>query len=272
MADVHSGNADSSAIYALALAFLVGSAMLSGALWFSVGGVANSINSVDQTLLAKQFVINTQGAAANNGAANNGAQQGTGQQAQPSAPTQPTAPTPSNTVDVSGRAIKGSATAQVTIVEFSEFQCPYCIAVQPTIAQVLTDYSGKVNLVHMNFIIHPTAHLASVAVECAGDQGKYFDMFDKVFASQGAKTDDAGLKEIAGQIGLDMAKFNACIAGTGKDATLSAQQNAGSAVGVGGTPSFIIGKMSNGKVTGQLIVGAQPYANFKAAVDAALAG
>lgn len=241
----------SSALYALALAILVGCAVIASAVWFSAGGISGAISSLDQTLLAKNLAAGTGTAAA---AAQNPAQ------VQPSAAQ----PSSANTAVVSGRGILGSADAQITMVEFSEFECPYCIRAHPTVKQLLSDYGGKLNLVHMNFIVHPTAVTASTAAECAGEQGKYFEMHDKIFTTQ--KTDAAGLKSLATEIGLDIGKYDACMA-AGKSAELAVQQAAGSAVGVRGTPTFLIGKMQNGKVVGELLVGAQPIDNFKAIID-----
>ncbi|PIT84659.1 hypothetical protein COU37_01905 [Candidatus Micrarchaeota archaeon CG10_big_fil_rev_8_21_14_0_10_45_29] len=249
----------SSALYAIALAVLVGCAVIASAVWFSAGGISGALSSLDQTIMAKNLVVGTGTAAA-------AAQNPTPTQQQPSA-AQPSAAQPSapNTVDVSGRDILGSADAQITMVEFSEFQCPYCTRAHPTVKQLLSDYDGKLNLVHMNFIVHPTATTSSVSVECAGDQDKYYEMHDKIFTTQ--ITDADGLKGLAAEVGLDMATYNACMS-AGKSAELAAQQSAASAIGVRGTPTFLIGKMQNGKVVGEILVGAQPIENFKALIDA----
>ena len=168
------------------------------------------------------------------------------------------------------RQFKGSAKAEVTLIEFSEFQCPFCTRVQPTIEQILDEYDGQVNMVHMNFIVHPTAHLSSQAVECAGKQDKYMSMHDKIFET--SKTDDAGLKELAEEIGLDMDDYNECISSAEMKSTVDAQTNLGRTYDVRGTPSFLIGKIKNGHFYGQLLVGAQPLENFKTVIDESLTG
>jgi protein-disulfide isomerase len=178
----------------------------------------------------------------------------------PEEPQEQPADNPIKTVDITSRPFKGDADASIVVVEFSEFQCPFCTRAQPTIEQLLEDYDGKLKTVHMNFIVHESAKLASVAAECAEDQGKYYEMHDLIFET--SKTDEAGLKELAGQLGLDMDEFSACL-GAGKDDVLAIQQAAGSSNGVRGTPSFVIGKEIDGKVIGTLIVGAQPIDQFK---------
>jgi protein-disulfide isomerase len=141
------------------------------------------------------------------------------------------------------------------------------VRVQPTMAQLEKDYAGKVNFVHMNYIVHPTAKPAHVATECAGDQGKYWEMHNQIFATQ--KTDAASLRTMAQGFGIDMAKYDACLL-AGKDATLGAQQAVGSSIGVSGTPSFVIGVRSGTKVSGQMVVGAQDISAFRTAIDAQL--
>lgn len=181
-------------------------------------------------------------------------------------PVEPTpAPNPVKTVDISGREIMGDESADVVMVEFSEFQCPFCTRVQPTIHQLLEDYDGKLKVAHMNFIVHQSARTASVAAECAADQGKYYEMHDLIFETQ--KTDVDGLTELAQQLGLDVDQFSTCLASDQKDDVLAEQQKAGTENGIRGTPSFIIGKEVDGVVTGTLVVGAQPIDKFKTVLD-----
>ena len=183
-------------------------------------------------------------------------------------PTPTPTPSPIKTVDISDREIKGSSDAEIIMVEFSEYQCPYCKRVQPTVEQLIEEYDGKVAMAHMNFIVHASAHLSSQAVECAGDQDKYFQMHDKIFET--SKTDEAGLKEVAAEIGLDMDKFNPCLEDGEKIETIDAQTKIGKTQAIRGTPSFIIGKLENGKVSGNLLVGAQPITEFKKTIDSLL--
>lgn len=163
----------------------------------------------------------------------------------------------------------GAKNAQVTIIEFSDFECPFCGRALPTVKQVLKDYEGKVRVVYRDFPLsfHPNAQKAAEAAECADDQGKFWEYHDKLFANQQALTVD-NLKQYAKDLGLDAAKFNSCL-DSGKYASeVQKDMAAGSAAGVSGTPTFFIGNDENGY---QMIVGAQPYAVIKAAIDAELA-
>ena len=256
----------------LSLSLILASLILSTSIYFSA-------DMLNKTIAAKAFsvsspitvnpIINITGAAA-------------GANAAPTAPAAKPAAAPSGCgvqaaggsaagakaiVDITNRSIKGPTTAKVTIIEFSDFQCPFCVRVQPTMAQLEKDYAGKVNFVHINFVVHPTATPAHVATECAGDQNKYWQMHDMIFAT--SKTDAASLRLMAQNISMDMDKYDACIL-AGKDATLAAQKAIGSAIGVSGTPSFVIGVRNGTKVNGQLVVGAQDISAFKTAIDAQL--
>jgi protein-disulfide isomerase len=175
------------------------------------------------------------------------------------------------TIDVGDNPAKGPADAKVTIVEFSDFQCPYCGKfVQETLPQILSNYGDKVRFVFMNLpltSIHQYAQKAAEAAECANEQGAFWQFHDIMFQNQSALTVD-DLKSYAAQLQLDTAKFNDCL-DTGKmadevDADLAAGEKAVSDAGLTrfGTPAFFI----NGVHLG----GAQPYENFKAAIDAAL--
>ena len=156
--------------------------------------------------------------------------------------------------------VKGAAAAKVTIVTFSDFQCPYCSRVNPTLEKVMKDYDGKVKLVFRNFPLdfHPMAEKAAEAGACAADQGKFWEMHDKMFGNQAKLTVD-DLKASAKGLGLDAAKFDKCLDSGEKRSLVDADQKAGSEAGVQGTPAFF--------VNGIFINGAQPYQNFKDAID-----
>jgi protein-disulfide isomerase len=162
-------------------------------------------------------------------------------------------------VEAKGPA-KGPATAKVTIIAFSDFQCPYCSRVNPTMDKVMKEYDGKVKLVFRNFPLdfHPMAEKAAEAGACANDQGKFWEMHDKMFGNQ-AKLTVPDLKESAKGLGLDMAKFEKCLDSGEKKALVDADQKAGSDSGVQGTPAFF--------VNGIFINGAVPYEQFKEAID-----
>jgi len=252
---------ESSSMYALSFALLVGFALLAGSVWFSSAAIADSISGLDSTLASKTF-----GTTANSGS---------GAVVPTPTPTPSPAPTPqpsSGSVDVASRAIRGISDAKVTIVEFSDYECPFCARATPTIDKLMVDYDGKVNRVFMQFPLsfHPSAQKAAEASECAGDQNKFWEYHDKLFES--GQLSVAQLKAHAVTLGLNAETFNTCLDSGKKASVVSAHQAVGQAVGVSGTPSFIIGTMSNGKVTGSLVVGAQPYETFKAAIDAKLSG
>jgi len=155
---------------------------------------------------------------------------------------------------------RGAEKAKVTIVEFSDFQCPYCGRVSPTLARVLADYQGKVRLFYRQFPLgfHPLAQKAAEASLCANDQGKFWELHDRMFADQ-SKLEVADLKAAARTLGLDGAKFDACLDGGSKAAAVEADLRAGQAVGVQGTPALF--------VNGVFINGAAPYEQVKAVVD-----
>ncbi len=306
MAETHaSGGLDPTALYSVAIAIILGAVLISGAVYMSVG-------ALNQTLFEKSLTATVSGAGANtggnandgtaNGGSNAGGNNGGTAGTQPP-PSGPSAPKTVN-LALSGRPVDGSANAKVTLVEFSEFLCPYCINVHPTVVSLETKYASQMNAVHMNFIIHgDPAKYASAGVECAGDQGKYYQMHDAVFDSKGTKVDKAGLDSVAANLSLDMAKFDACLDGGSKNAVIDAEQAQGNAVGVSGTPSFVVLTSSHDDATkarlqqvasslvstyyggqessyvvdvpgrgyGIFFVGALPEAAFTQAIDAAVA-
>jgi protein-disulfide isomerase len=200
----------------------------------------------------------------------------TEQQAKAQQPQQPEQPKIVEK-DMSGNgAVEGSKNAKVTIVEFSDFQCPYCskffTGAYPEIKKNYID-TGKVKLVFRNFPLdfHPGAMPAALAALCAKEQGgdtAFFKMHDKLFADQAtvfADTSviDATLKKMAANMGLNTAKFNTCLDSKKYQKDVEADLADASSVGISGTPSFIVG--------GRIISGAQPYASFKVLIDQALA-
>jgi protein-disulfide isomerase len=155
---------------------------------------------------------------------------------------------------------KGPAGAPVTIVEFSDFECPYCSRAEPTVSQVLATYGDKVRLVYRDYPLpmHSNAPKASEAALCAEDQGKYWEMHAKLFEKQRELQADK-LAGYAQEVGLDMAKFNECMTSGAKAAVIAASTKAGEAAGVSGTPAFFI--------NGRMLSGAQPFERFKEIID-----
>jgi protein-disulfide isomerase len=144
-------------------------------------------------------------------------------------------------VDAVGPA-KGPESAPVTVVEFSDFQCPYCKQVVPTIEQALERYDGKVRVVFRQYpltSIHPQAFKAAEASLCAADQGKFWELHDVMFAEQNA-LDVPALQEKAKRIGLDEAAFSTCLESGKYTAQVQADLRSGSAAGVSGTPAFFV--------------------------------
>jgi protein-disulfide isomerase len=159
---------------------------------------------------------------------------------------------------------KGPATAPITIVEFSDFECPFCVKAEDTVKKVLDAYPGKIRLVYRDFPLpfHPSAQKAAEAAQCAGDQGKYWDMHEKLFANQKA-LEPAALKGYAKDLKLDQAKFDKCLDSGEKAKVVETNKKAGEKLGVTGTPAFFI--------NGIQLTGAQPFEEFKSVIDQELA-
>ena len=166
---------------------------------------------------------------------------------------------------VAGAPVRGPAAAPVTIVEFSDFQCPYCKQVVPTLAQVLSRYGEKVKLVFRDFPIdslHPQARKAAEAARCAHDQGKFWEFHDALFA--GAPNASAEqLKTYAQQVGLDVPSFERCLGSRTHTAAVQKDVEEGTRLGVTGTPAFF--------VNGELLSGAQPLESFVRVIERELA-
>ncbi len=156
---------------------------------------------------------------------------------------------------------KGPDAAPVTIVEFSDFECPYCGRVNPAIEKVLDTYGDKVRIVFRQFPldIHPNARKAGEASLCAGEQDRFWQMHDVMFSDQKNLAVD-GLKALAAGIGgLDASAFNACLDSGRFAETVEEDLKAGARAGVSSTPAFFI--------NGRHLSGAQPYENFVEAID-----
>jgi protein-disulfide isomerase len=170
-------------------------------------------------------------------------------------------------VPVGTSPVEGPADAWVTVVTFSDFECPFCARVQPTLAAVLPEFGGDVRLVfkHFPLSMHRHARAAAVAGACAHAQGRFWEFHDLVFAEQGAlfgaSDFESALASIADRSGLDTQAWQACRAGPAADAGVVEDMTAGVRAGVAGTPTFV--------VNGSLLVGNQPAAAFRAAIEAA---
>lgn len=173
---------------------------------------------------------------------------------------------PRATVSVDDDPSLGPADARVTIVEFGEYQCPYCGKAYETVKQVLKDYPDDVRLVYRDFPLdfHQRAVPAAVAANCAGDQGKYWEYHDLLMADQ-RSLELENLTAHAATTGIDVAKFSACLENPEVHVkeVLNDMED-GKALGVTGTPAFFI--------NGIFLNGAVPYSQFKDIIERELKG
>lgn len=238
------------------------------------GGIQRGINSTPSFFLNDSLVAGAQPLSVFEQAINtllSGGQLAT-------APTQQQAaavPTPAALNDnVAARL--GNPDAPVTIVEFTDYQCPYCSQhATDTMDQIVQELveTGRVQYILKDFPLdnlHPEARLGAVAARCAGEQDAYWEMHHALFANQqlwsgaGPEVAEDGLATLAQQLGLNVRDFNACIASGRHDAAVEANYQEGSSLGVTGTPAFFI--------DGYPLVGARPYEVFEYAVGLAQNG
>lgn len=161
--------------------------------------------------------------------------------------------------------VRGDAKAPVTIVEFSDFQCPYCKKVQPTLKDLLAKYNGWVKLAYRDLplhTLHPQAQLAAKAGRCAEEQGKFWEYHDALFADQ-SKLDEASLVKTAKSLGLNEKSFQSCLNGGKFEAQIEQDVLDGTKAGVNGTPGFFI--------NGEFVSGAQPEVEFEKVIERQLA-
>jgi protein-disulfide isomerase len=172
----------------------------------------------------------------------------------------------------------GKPDAPVTVIEFSDYECPFCQRhFANTLPALKKDYidTGKLRYVFRDFpldSIHPQARKAHEAAHCAGEQGKYWEMHDRMFKNQRALVVE-NLKGFARDLGLKVEVFNSCLDQGKYASTVSEDLAAGSAVGVTGTPTFFIGKTAaDGTIEATSVRGAQPIAAFRQVIDRLLEG
>lgn len=181
-------------------------------------------------------------------------------------------------IDMTGAPFKGSATSTVALVEFSDYECPFCIRhhaqVMPAIQQAYID-TQKIRYIFRDFPIdelHPQSIRAHVAAHCATEQGKFWEIHDRLFSPAGTHTPEQ-LAERARESGLDAAAFAACVAADKYSATIRQSTAFAISLGASGTPFFVVGNFD--PKTNQLkpikaIPGAYPFAQFQQTIDAAL--
>jgi protein-disulfide isomerase len=164
-------------------------------------------------------------------------------------------------IDLAGTPSRGPADARVTIVEFSDFHCPFCKRVQPTLNALLAKYPKDVRLVYKHMPLdqlHPQARRAAEASWCAQQQGRFWEYHDQLYAG-GPDGTDTTLAAVASQVGLDSAKYQQCMASGEAAAEVQKQVVEGNRYGVNGTPGFF--------VNGRFLNGAVPLENFVQIVD-----
>ncbi len=252
-----SSSADSGSALYLPVSIILSAIILAGAIFYSGYEIGGKLSTVSASLKTLQLTAQVPQGAGGIGNA---------------APSQPEQPAPAPAVQINmqklsqGYPTKGDAKAPVTIVEFSDFQCPFCASwFKGAYSQINENYikTGKAKLVFRHFPLsfHPEAQPAANASECANEQGRFWEMHDKIFNNQ-EQMNAANYKAWAKDLGLDTTKFNSCYDSKKYNSKVTADFSEGSGVGVSGTPTFF--------VNGQKIVGAQPFEAFKPAIDAAL--
>lgn len=196
-------------------------------------------------------------------------------QAPPPAPVPP-APAADErvTFSVPGGPILGRADAPITMVEYTDLECPFCHQFHTTtFAEIKKAYidTGKVRFVSRDFPLgfHAHAKSAAVASRCAGEQGKYWE-FRSVLASNADKLFPAAVLGFAGASGLNVKAFQACLAADKFAAAMQKDLDEATKAGVSGTPTFVIGKTADGAMEGWKIVGALPFAAFEQKIRALL--
>jgi len=193
-------------------------------------------------------------------------------------PSQPSTPSVFQ-VSLDDDPVKGNPNAPVTVVEFSDFQCPFCSRFFTQTLPVLEENyikTGKIKLVYKDFpldTLHPNARPAHIAAECADEQGKFWDYHDVLFENQSqwnrlSSADlSSQLTQYATSMGLNSASFDSCLSSPSIADEVNADFLQAAQYGATGTPTFFIGNEKNGFIK---LVGAQPYAAFQAVIDAQL--
>jgi protein-disulfide isomerase len=184
---------------------------------------------------------------------------------------------PKDPINISKEPLRGHRNAKVALIEYSDYQCPFCSRfVKDTYPQLDTEYikTGKLQYVFRDLPLdfHKQAFKAAEATHCAGEQGKFWEMHDHLFANQKALTPE-DLGKHAGTLGLNTSSFQACLESGRYAADIRKDIAEANSSGATGTPTFLLGTVNRDgtvKVTKKL-VGAKPYAEFKAAIDSLLA-
>jgi len=172
---------------------------------------------------------------------------------------------PHEDVAVGDTPVIGPADAGVTVVEFADYQCPYCRAVEPTMNQLREQYKDKIRYSYRDFPLpmHPYAEKAAEASRCAGEQGQYWPYHDRIFTGDAENLNDAHLRSTAADLKLDTDKFGKCLDSNKEQAAVAKDLDTGKSLGISGTPSFFI--------NGYFVSGAISYDQLRELVDQQLA-
>ncbi|MBN1585147.1 thioredoxin domain-containing protein [Candidatus Uhrbacteria bacterium] len=164
----------------------------------------------------------------------------------------------------------GSDSAKVDLIVYSDIECPYCGRFHDTLRQVQDQYEDRVRIVFRHFPLsfHPNAMSAALASECAGDQGRFWEFLDAVFAVQGDGLGNDLYESTAGKLGLNLVRFRECVADADFTEKVNADRAGGTSAGISGTPGSVI-VAADGSL--QEIPGALPFESVKPMLDAALA-
>jgi protein-disulfide isomerase len=189
---------------------------------------------------------------------------------------QPVHPPAPSTLDMHGLIFRGDGGAQVAIVEYADFECPYCGQFAREVYPQISDkyiQTGKVKFFYRDLPFHPHAIAAARAAHCAGDQGKYWELHDNFFTKLAALSDPV-LLDRAKIIGLDTDKFTECLSSNRFTDDIRKGMSEGQALGIGGTPTFLIGTVGPNDDVVKIrarINGTDTYETFASTLDAALA-
>ena len=180
-------------------------------------------------------------------------------------------PTTATVTVGSGRPALGAAAAPVTVVEFTDYQCPFCRRfTQTTFPLLKRDYidTGKVRweVRDLPLAFHNNARKAGQSVHCANEQGKFWEMRDTLFKNS-ANLENKHLRSYAEQVGLDVDAFDSCLASDRYMVEIDKDSAQAKQAGITGTPTFVIGKPKDNKLSGKLVVGAQPLNVFASAIN-----
>jgi protein-disulfide isomerase len=178
------------------------------------------------------------------------------------------------TISTKGKQVMGAADAPITVVEFADYQCPFCLRFTKTTFPLLKQKyidTGKVRWVALNLPLpfHKDARKAAQAAHCAGEQDKFWEMRELLFRNP-QKLNVENLPAHAATLSLDMDAFNSCLQSDRHLAEIDQDAKDANAVRLTGTPSFIIGKTTSDEITGQVVIGAQPMNVFDATIGKAL--